>query len=124
MKFLNALGYGGQMMAIGLLVVFTGLIILIVFISIMAAIFKGINNKKAKKAAEAAAAAAAPVPEMAEPAVEEVNEDDAITDPQLIAVITAAIAAFDQSGKSLVVRKVRRAPGWKGSARQEQIYHF
>ncbi len=122
MKVLNALGYGGQMMAIGLLVVFSGLVILIIMISIMSAIFKSINNKKAKKAAEAAAAAAVPAP--AEPVVEEAAQDDAIIDPQLIAVITAAIAAFDQSGKNLVVRKVRRAPGWKGSARQEQIYRF
>ena len=113
MKILNALGYGGIMMVIGMLVVFFGL----------SAIFKKIDKSKAEKAAAAAAAAApAPVPEIEE--ATEAAEADIVTDPQLIAVIAAAIAAFDQSGKNLVVRKVRRASGWKGSARQEQIYHF
>ena len=123
MKILNALGYGGIMMVIGMLVVFFGLAILIFLISLMSAIFKKIDKSKAEKAAEVSAAAApAPVPEIEEAA--DAAEADAVTDPQLIAVIAAAVAAFDQSGKNLVVRKVRRAPGWKGSARQEQIYHF
>ena len=123
MKILNALGYGGIMMVIGMLVVFFGLAILIFLISLMSAIFKNIDKRKAEKAAEVSAAAApAPVPEIEEAA--DAAEADAVTDPQLIAVIAAAVAAFDQSGKNLVVRKVRRAPGWKGSARQEQIYHF
>lgn len=123
MKILNALGYGGIMMVIGMLVVFFGLAILILLISLMSAIFKKIDKSKEEKAAAAAAAAApAPVPEIEE--ATEAAEADVVTDPQLIAVIAAAIAAFDQSGKNLVVRKVRRASGWKGSARQEQIYHF
>ena len=123
MKILNALGYGGIMMVIGMLVVFFGLALLIFLISIMSAIFKKIDKSKAEKAAAAAAAAApAPVPEIEETA--DAAEADVVTDPQLIAVIAAAVAAFDQSGKNLVVRKVRRASGWKGSARQEQIYHF
>ena len=53
--------------------------------------------------------------------VESVQE---ITDPQLIAVISAALAAFDQSGKRLVVRKVRRVPAWNSAARAEQVYRF
>ena len=123
MNILRSLGYGGKMMVIGMLVVFFGLAILILLISLMSAIFKKINKSKAEKAAAAAATAApAPVPEIEEEA--DAAEADTVTDPQLIAVIAAAIAAFDQSGKNLVVRKVRRAPGWKGSARQEQIYHF
>ena len=40
------------------------------------------------------------------------------------AAAAAAIAAFDNSGKNLVVRKVRRVSGWKDAARSEQIYHF
>ena len=121
MNILSTLGYGGKMMVIGMLVVFFGLAILIFLISIMSSIFKKIDKQKAERAA--AAAAPAPVPQMETPA-EEASDADVVTDPQLIAVIAAAVAAFDQSGKNLVVRKVRRAPGWKGSARQEQIYHF
>ena len=47
-----------------------------------------------------------------------------VDDAQLIAVIAAAIAAFDNSGKNLVVRKVRRVNGWNNAARREQIYKF
>ena len=53
-----------------------------------------------------------------------VVEEPVVDDAQLIAVIAAAIAAFDNSGKQLVVRKVRRAAGWGKTARQEQVYRF
>ena len=53
-----------------------------------------------------------------------VEESVEVNDAELIAVIAAAIAAFDDSGKRLVVRKVRRVPGWKDAARSEQVYHF
>ena len=123
MKILNALGYGGIMMVIGMLVVFFGLAILILLISLMSAIFKKIDKSKAEKAAAAAAAAApAPVPEIEE--ATEAAEADVVTDPQLIAVIAAAIAAFDNSGKALVVRSVRRASAWNRAARTEQVYRF
>ena len=120
--------YGAQVTAIGLVVVFLGLAILIGFITLMAQVFKAIDAKKAEKAkAEAAAAAAAaaaavkaePAPTAEpEPVAEEVN------DAELIAVIAAAIAAFDNSGKSLVVRKVRRVSGWNRASRAEQVYRF
>ena len=47
-----------------------------------------------------------------------------VNDAQLIAVIAAAIAAFDNSGKSLVVRKVRRVSAWNKSSREEQVCRF
>ena len=118
--------YGVSMMLIGMAVVFIGLLLLIASIYIMAWVFKKINAAKEEKA-EAAKAATAPVPVPApapivaaepEPVMEEVN------DAQLIAVIAAAIAAFDNSGKSLVVRKVRRVSSWNKASRQEQVYRF
>ena len=51
-------------------------------------------------------------------------EESVVDDAQLIAVIAAAIAAFDNSGKNLVVRKVRRVNGWNNAARREQVYKF
>ena len=116
-RILNALSYGGIVAVIGMAVVFFGLFLLILCVSAMAAFFKAKNKKKIENPAKAPTAPEAPV---AAPVV----EDEIVDDAQLIAVIAAAIAAFDQSGKNLVVRKVRRASGWKGSARQEQIYHF
>ena len=123
--------YGAQVTAIGLVVVFLGLAILIGFITLMAQVFKAVDGKKAAKAAEAAraaeaakaaqaakAATAAPAP-VAEPVVEEVTDES-----ELIAVIAAAIAAFTDSDKQLVVRKVRRVSGWNRAGRAEQVYRF
>lgn len=118
MKILDALGYGGIVAVIGMLIVFVGLTILILCISAMGAIFKHRDQKK--KSEPKAVTEAAPAPAAA-PVVESVQE---ITDPQLIAVISAALAAFDQSGKRLVVRKVRRVPAWNSAARAEQVYRF
>ena len=126
------LAYGGQVTAIGLLIVFTGLFIIIGCIYLMSALFKmghrAAENRARRKAERAAAAKAEPAPVETPAPVQEVvsapEQDDLVTDPQLIAVIAAAIAAFDDSGKRLVVRKVRRVPGWKDAARSEQIYHF
>ena len=122
-NLLHALSYGAMVAVIGLLIVFTGLIILIAMIYLMAAVFKafkGWKENRAKTAAPVQAApAAAPAP-VAEPVVEETVEDDA----ELIAVIAAAIAAFDNSGKQLVVRKVRRVSGWNKSSREEQLCRF
>jgi len=122
--------YGAQVTAIGLVVVFLGLAILIGFITLMAQVFKAIDGKKSAKAAEAARAAeaakaaaekaAAPAPVVEpEPVVEEV-----VDDTELIAVISAAIAAFTDSDKQLVVRKVRRVSGWNRASRAEQVYRF
>ena len=120
--------YGLQVAAIGLVVVFLGLGILIGFITLMAQVFKAIDAKKAEKAkaeaAAAAAAAAAAVKAEPAPAAEPEPVAEEVNDAELIAVIAAAIAAFDNSGKSLVVRKVRRVSGWNRASRAEQVYRF
>ena len=96
-RILNALSYGGIVAVIGMAVVFFGLFLLILCVSAMAAFFKAKNKKKIETPAKAPTAPEAPV---AAPAV----EDEIVDDAQLIAVIAAAIAAFDNSGKTLVVR--------------------
>ena len=129
MSFLDKLGYGGKAMVIGLLIVFTGLIIIILCLKLMAAIFNGIQKKKAKKAeaerkaAEKAAqkaAQAAPVQQIAEPEPEAPEGDDL----ELIAVISAAVAAFMGSGAPVKIKSVKRVNGWKNAARTEQIFKF
>ena len=131
MNILGKIVYGLQVAAIGLVVVFLGLAILIAFITLMAQVFKAIDGKKADKAAEAkraeeaaraaeaAKAAAAPAAVEPEPVAEDVTDDGA-----LIAVIAAAIAAFTDSDKQLVVRRVRRVSGWNRAGRAEQVYRF
>ena len=124
MNTMNPVAYGLIVAVIGIAVVFAMLTILIAFVWTLGKLIqKLVNRAEAKKAAAAAAAAPAPAPA---PVVNEpvVEEAPAVDDAELIAVIAAAIAAFDNSGKNLVVRKVRRVSGWKDAARSEQIYHF
>ena len=122
MNTMNPVAYGLIVAVIGIAVVFVMLTILIAFVWALGKLMqKLVNRAEAKKAAAAAAAAPAPAPVVEAPVVEEAPVVD---DAQLIAVIAAAIAAFDNSGKNLVVRKVRRVSGWKDAARSEQIYHF
>lgn len=124
------LAYGGQVTAIGLLIVFTGLFIIIGCIYLMSALFKmggKAAENRARRKAERAAAKDEPAPVETPAPVQEVvsapEQDDLVTDPQLIAVIAAAIAATD-SGRTLVVRSVRRASGWKRAAREEAVCRF
>lgn len=118
--------YGLQVAAIGLVVVFLGLTILICAVTILGKLMENAAAKKEAKArAEAeAAAAAAPAPAPVQAAEPEPVMEDVTDDSELIAVIAAAIAAFDNSGKSLVVRRVRRVTGWNRAARAEQVYRF
>ena len=122
MNTMNPVAYGLIVAVIGIAVVFVMLTLLIAFVGALGKLIqKLVNRAEAKKAAAAAAAAPAPAPVVEAPVVEEAP---AVDDAELIAVIAAAIAAFDNSGKNLVVRKVRRVSGWKDAARSEQIYHF
>ena len=122
MNTMNPVAYGLIVAVIGIAVVFVMLTILIAFVWALGKLIqKLVNRAEAKKVAAAAAAAPAPAPVVEAPVVEEAP---AVDDAELIAVIAAAIAAFDNSGKNLVVRKVRRVSGWKDAARSEQVYHF
>ena len=119
---MSTLGYGAIVAVIGIATVFVGLIILIAFVMIMGKIFQAATKPKAPKQA---AAAPAPVPTPA-PVVEATpvaEEAPVVDDAELIAVIAAAIAAYDNN-KTLVVRNVRRVSGWNGAARREQVYRF
>ena len=125
MNNMSPVAYGLVTAIIGMLVVFAMLTILIAFVWFMGKLISGmVNSREAKAAAKAAAAAAAAAPAPAPVVEAPVVEEPAVDDAQLIAVIAAAIAAFDNSGKNLVVRKVRRVNGWNNAARREQVYKF
>lgn len=86
--------------------------LVLIFISLIISCFKFINAFENR--AKAAAPAVTPAP--AAPAAPAVVEEDLTDDLELVAVITAAIAAFDNtSADGLVVRSIKRAPGakWK-----------
>lgn len=102
----------------GIVVVFIGLVLLILLVSIYGKIFDVINSRaarkaeEAKKAAEAAKAVAKPEPiKAADPVVEDGIEEETV------AVIMAAISAMSSAeGKKLVLKSVKTAkpqrPAW------------
>ena len=122
-ELLGNLGYGAIVALIGLLFVFIGLILIICARYAISAILKKLTGEKKEKAPKAEAAPApAPVAAPVEaPVAEEINVSD---DNELIAVITAAIAAMDGGRKNFVIRSVRRVAGWKNAARAEQVYKY
>lgn len=107
---------------VGMLVVFSGLVILIACIYAMTTVMKKGAKQSAAKASPVPEASAAPAP--TEPEQEEEEQDDL----QLAAVIAAAVAAIwqDEGNKSgFVVRRIRRAQNSTArarAARDEQIY--
>lgn len=105
---------------IGLLIVFAGLIILIVFVYLMACFFR--RTERAQDAAVKVEPAPAPAPVVAPVAAAEPAQEG--IDPQVVAAISAAIAAYDTGAKSLVIRSVRRVSGWKRASRAEQVSRF
>lgn len=102
----------------GIVVVFIGLVLLILLVSIYGKIFDVINSRaarkaeEAKKVAEAAKAVAKPEPiKVAAPVVEDGIEEETV------AVIMAAISAMSSAeGKKLVLKSVKTAkpqrPAW------------
>ena len=121
MSILDKLGFAFLIMLIGLMIVFFGLIILICLIKLMSIIVGALTGKKKEQASPAPAPVVVPKP-VAEAAAEETG----LENDELIAVITAALAAFNKDGnKTLVVRSVRRAaaktPAWAKAGRADQL---
>ena len=126
MNVLEKLGYGATATVIGLLIVFAGLTIIILSLKVMALVFQAVEKRKAAKAAAALPKVEAPAVEAA-PALETPAENTVEADDgELIAVIAAAIAAFDFGGseKPVKIKSIRRVSGWKSAARTEQVYKF
>ncbi|MBN1778552.1 MAG: OadG family protein [Clostridiales bacterium] len=105
------LSFGLSVAAVGLLVVFAGLIILILCLKLLEFFFMDRQKKLPAAKAEASTAALPAHPE-------------AIA-PEVIAAITAAVSAVWREDTGFVVRRVRRihsAPAWNRAGRDDQIY--
>ncbi len=119
MGFAERMAYGLQVFVVGLGTVFAVLITLWLALILFKVFAYDLPQKKAKKLAEEAASKIEASP-VAEEAPISVVEEPASDDTQLIAVITAAIAAYNaQSGNSLPFRVVSfkragGANGWNG----------
>lgn len=113
-NFLGNLGFGLIVTLIGMVTVFFGLVLLIGLIKLMEKATSNLGKEKKTAKAEAAPAPA--------PVAEEVPVTD---DGELIAVISAAVAAMMEDGSAFTVRRVRRvtnAPAWNKAGREEQVY--
>ena len=115
---MDKLIFGLSVTAIGIGIVFLGLVVLIGLIKLISMVTASMGSKKTP----------APVPQPVRPApapAPVVEEAPVADDGALIAVITAAIAAMLDDGSAFVVRKVRRVsntPAWSKAGREEQIY--
>ena len=109
--------FGLSVAVVGILVVFSGLVLLILFLKLFEVLFK--ERKKPLPAAPVESTAPAPqaAPAPAVPA-EGVSTE-------VIAAITAAISAVWQEESGFIVRRVRRihtAPAWNRAGRDDQIF--
>ncbi len=93
----------------GLVIVFMGLILLVIVISVFSKIFHR-KTKKIKKFASDAARRKTENVEVSPALPEETNpaEDD-IRNEEIIAVIAAAASVYDGSGKKPVIKSVKRS---------------
>lgn len=116
--------FGLSVMVVGMVTVFLGLVILIAVITIISKIIGSANKPKSDEGTKAnapAASAPAPAPEVKQNVVTAAPVED---QTQLIAVITAALMACQETGKRLVVRAVRRVgtrSAWAEAGRREQL---
>ena len=106
--------------ALGMITVFAGLVILIVFITLLTKFTVGGSKKKETKPevkpveAPAAAPAAAPAP-----------VDDGTPSPEVVAAISAALAVIMGGEGKFVVRHIKRvqnSSAWNRAGREEQVY--
>jgi len=117
-------GFGETMLyallntVMGICIVFLVLLLIAWIISL----FKYINKFEKERAAKEAVAAPAPVVE--EPVQEEILEEEELSDDlELVAVVTAAIHAYEEAqgndvpADGLVIRSIRRAnrAGWQNA---------
>ncbi len=113
------LAIGGQTIALGLLVVFVCLALIILVITILSVILK--ERKKSAVSEAIAEAVSKPLPQT--PVVE-------VQDDELLAVLTAAVAAaMEQQGSAspFVIRSYKRtghASAWNSAGRQSQITNW
>lgn len=119
----------GSTVVTGIVIVFLILAILIFFLWAMGKIFLTIDNSKKKKAQKAPVVESAPVNPVSQPSESEVFEEYE-DDDELIAVISAAIAAYgDSEGKQYRICGIRKREktqrsGWSSAGIAENTRSF
>ena len=111
--------------ALGMITVFAGLVILIVFITLLTKFIAKAENKKkinsqsgeVKKDSEVSGEVMAAI-------TAAVNAYDDTPAPEVVAAIAAALNVILGEGKFVVkhVKRIHNAPAWNRAGREEQIY--
>ncbi len=112
-EFISNMDLGLLTTVLGLIIVFTILIIIALLLAIFSVLVKD-KNKPVQAQQE--------TPQIAMPAKAAAStSSDLMDDKELVAVITAAIAAsMNTSADTLVVRRIRRVGSWNKEAIEEQ----
>lgn len=122
---MDKLFFGLGVAALGMITVFTGLIILIAFITLLSKAGSAAQSKKKTDSQS-----------LKEKAADEVSDDvmaaitaaisayDDTPSPEVVAAIAAALNVVMGEGKFVVkhVKRIRNAPAWNRAGREEQIY--
>ena len=122
-KLLESLGVA----ALGMMTVFVGLVILIVFITVLTKVTAAAEGKKKNesKSGEVKPAANGEVPDdvMAAISAALAAYDDTPA-PEVVAAIAAALNIVMGEGKFVVkhIKRINNAPAWNRAGREEQMY--
>lgn len=113
----------------GIVVVFIGLILLIFFVFLYGKIFEAINNKKSEKSKKILESKAPVIKTQESSAAASVPVVEDGIDEEIVAVITAAIAAMSaDSGKKMMLKSVKYAkpsrPAWANAGIIENTRPF
>lgn len=113
---MNELTFGLSVALIGMLVVFAGLVLLIGCIKLITLL----SNRQTAKQQNAPGEAV----EAEDESEADLTVEEGVT-PEIVAALTAAIAAVWQGDTGFTVRRVRRvhnAPAWNRAGREDQVY--
>ena len=124
-SFGEKVGYSLGVAALGMITVFAGLVILIVFISLLTKFISKAENKKKNNSGAVKPAAKSEVSDEVMAAITAaVSVYDETPAPEVVAAIAAALNVIMGEGKFVVkhVKRIHNAPAWNRAGREEQIY--
>ncbi|MBQ7868634.1 MAG: OadG family protein [Clostridia bacterium] len=123
---MDKLFFGLGVAALGMITVFAGLVILIAFITLLSKLTAKEGKKKTEsKSGEVKAAAKSDVPDDVLAAISAaIAAYDQTPSPEVVAAIAAALNIVMGEGKFVVrhIKRINNAPAWNRAGREEQIY--
>ena len=123
---MDKLFFGLGVAALGMITVFSGLVILIAFITLLSKFTAKEGKKKTEsKSGEIKAAAKSDVPDDVLAAISAaIAAYDQTPSPEVVAAIAAALNIVMGEGKFVVrhIKRINNAPAWNRAGREEQIY--